>query len=123
MPKIPDMTNWQQAELLMQPAYIRVNDHLRKQLEQSVWQGKDPDANSYPGRYFCLYHAEQQVMVDLWELCYQICFLDYSPELDIDGTQEVQIDAKLLDEDGEVDWQFLDTKAERLVTGIFANLV
>jgi hypothetical protein len=29
----------------------------------------------------------------------------------------------LLDEDGEVDWQFLDTKAERLVTGIFANLV
>jgi hypothetical protein len=38
-PKITDPVAWQQAELLMQPAFIRVIDHIGKQLEESAWQG------------------------------------------------------------------------------------
>ena len=39
LPKINDPFVWQQAELLMQPAFIRIIDNIRKQLEQSAWKG------------------------------------------------------------------------------------
>lgn len=38
-PKITDPVVWQQAEVLMQPAFIRVIDHIRKQLDESAWKG------------------------------------------------------------------------------------
>lgn len=37
-PKFQDSVAWQQAELLMQPAFIRVIDHIRKQLDESAWK-------------------------------------------------------------------------------------
>ena len=39
-PKFANQQAWQQAELLMQPAFIRLIDNIRKQLEQSDWRGK-----------------------------------------------------------------------------------
>ena len=39
MPKFQDMVAWQQAELLMQPAFIRLIDNIRKQLDESTWKG------------------------------------------------------------------------------------
>ncbi len=38
-PKFADQTAWKQAEILMQPALIRVIDNIRKQLETSSWRG------------------------------------------------------------------------------------
>jgi hypothetical protein len=38
-PRIIDPVAWQQAEILMQPAFIRIIDHIRQQLDESVWQG------------------------------------------------------------------------------------
>jgi len=38
-PKFKDIIAWEQAQLLMQPAFIRVLDNLRKQLENSLWKG------------------------------------------------------------------------------------
>uniref|UniRef100_UPI00312C71B2 hypothetical protein n=1 Tax=Escherichia coli TaxID=562 RepID=UPI00312C71B2 len=38
-PKITNSVTWQQAELLMQPAFIRVVDNIRKQLDESAWKG------------------------------------------------------------------------------------
>ena len=35
-PKFKDIIAWEQAQLLMQPAFIRVLDNLRKQLELSL---------------------------------------------------------------------------------------
>jgi hypothetical protein len=43
MPKFANSTAWQQAELLMQPAFIRVIDNIGKQLEQSTWKGTYKD--------------------------------------------------------------------------------
>ncbi|KGF73727.1 hypothetical protein DO97_13020 [Neosynechococcus sphagnicola sy1] len=123
MPKIPSTVIWQQAELLMQPALIRVIDNLRKQLEVSTWQGTYQDATDpYPGYQLCLRRNEAEVRVDLWGLCYQICFLDYHPDLDLDGSLAVQIDPILIDAEGEVDWHRLDSKADQLVAEVFANL-
>lgn len=157
-PKITNPVTWQRAELLMQPAFIRVVDNLRKHLDTSTWTGTYQDvliwpANTsdrtkalvtqllqemenatseqadeirntlsrlpmpHPGYHLNLQRQEQQVSIDLWELCYQVCFLDYSPE-----NEAVSIDTSLIDELGEVDWLRLEEKTKELVNQVFANL-
>ena len=163
-PRITNQVAWQQAELLMQPAFIRVIDRIRIQLDESAWKGTYQDVliwpagttdetkaivtellqqmqgaepmelaeieqaltalpAPYPGYQLSLQHQGlQQVSVDLWELCYQVCFRNYSPSLDESASWEVQIDTSLIDETGDVDWQRLDAKAGELVDQMFANL-
>jgi hypothetical protein len=160
-PKISDLQNWQRAELLMQPAFIRLVDNIRKQLEQSTWQGSYQEvpiwaedvpshirdrvtslqtqlksATSeqaaaietqlatlpapHPGYLLCLKHNQQQVNVDLWELCYQICFENYEP---VEANRSVDIDTSLIDaETGEVDWHRLDSKTRQIVEQVFNTL-
>uniref|UniRef100_A0A832M5C2 Uncharacterized protein n=1 Tax=Oscillatoriales cyanobacterium SpSt-402 TaxID=2282168 RepID=A0A832M5C2_9CYAN len=178
MPKFQDMTVWRQADLLMQPAFIRLVANIGKQLEQSTWRGQyedvlvweegvdeatkarvlqlrndleqasnasaepDPEAitdiehtlatlpSPYPGYQLRLTQGSHQICVDLWELCYRVCFRDYDLA---SGTsrnrgfgqppsQGVEVDKALFDETGDVDWNRLDDKAKSLVDGIFANL-
>ncbi|MBW4642774.1 MAG: hypothetical protein KME23_07215 [Goleter apudmare HA4340-LM2] len=157
-PKISNSVAWQQAEILMQPAFIRVIDNLRKHLDVSPWKGTYHDvlvwpANTteetkaivsgllqemetatpqqadairetlarmpmpHPGYHLLLQRQEQQVNVDLWELCYQVCFIDYTPE-----QQAADIDTSLIDDAGEVDWLRLEAKTKELVEQVFANL-
>ncbi|MFM2064299.1 MAG: hypothetical protein RLZZ507_3970 [Cyanobacteriota bacterium] len=157
-PKITNSTTWQQAELLMQPAFIRVVDNIRKHLDTSAWKGtyhdvliwppgttdetkamvtqflQDMEAATpeqvvdirenlaslpipHPGYHLRLQRQEQQVNVDLWDLCYQVCFLNYSPE-----NTDVDIDTNLFDESGEVDWQHLEDKTKQLVKQVFDSL-
>lgn len=162
-PRITDTVGWQQAELLMQPAFIRVIDRIRKQLDESAWKGTYQNVliwpvgitdetkaivtqllqqlegasqeelaeieqtltqlpTPHPGYQLSLQHQNQQVSVDLWELCYQVCFRNYNPSLNESANGEVEIDTSLLDETGDVDWQRLDAKAGKLVEQVFANL-
>ncbi len=157
-PKITNSTAWQQAELLMQPAFIRIVDNVRKLLEKSSWKGTYHDVliwaagttdetkarvtqlrqeletatpevaeqirealrllpMPHPGYHLCLQRQGQQVNVDLWELCYQVCFVEYTLSDDT-----VDIDTSLLDETGDVEWNLLDNKAKRVVEEMFANL-
>jgi hypothetical protein len=44
----PEPLPWQQAVKLMQPAFIRVIDHLRTTLEQSDWVGKYETLQAWP---------------------------------------------------------------------------
>lgn len=123
-PKIKNTLAWEQAQLLMQPVFIRVLDNIRKQLEDSSWKGTYREVQTpYPGYHLCLTHEEQSVEVDIWELCYQVCFRDYnSSEENALVSREVEIDTSLIDEIGEVDWQRLDDKARQRVAQVFANL-
>jgi hypothetical protein len=157
-PKITNSQTWQQAELLMQPAFIRVVDNIRKQLDESAWKGTYKDVlvwaadtsnetkaivtqllqemegatpeqsdlirqslanlpTPHPGYHLCLQRQEQQVTVDLWELCYQVCFIDYDT-----GDEAVSIDTSLIDEMGDVDWLRLEAKTKELVGQTFASL-
>ncbi|BAY45409.1 hypothetical protein SAMD00079811_30120 [Scytonema sp. HK-05] len=157
-PKISNSVAWQQAELLMQPAFIRVVDNIRKLLDVSSWTGTYQDVliwptgttdetkaivtkllqdleavtpeqaleiretlsrlpMPHPGYHLCLQRQEQQISIDLWELCYQVCFREYIP-----GNETVNIDTSLIDENGEVDWQRLEVKTKELVEQVFANL-
>lgn len=129
-PKFKDTLAWEQAQLLMQPAFIRVIDNIRKQLDESPWKGTYQEIQTpYPGYQLCLSYQDRLVVVDVWHLCFQVCFLNYNPPQTDDGStnevnasQEVEIDTSLIDETGDVDWQGLETKAQQLVRQIFANL-
>jgi hypothetical protein len=156
-PKITDSNVWQQAEILMQPAFIRLIDNIRKQLDVSSWKGTYQDVlvwtpgtsdetkamvtslveeletatpertenirqtlaklpMPHPGYHLCLQRQEQRQEVDIWELCYQVCFQNYPSE------QPVSIDTSLIDEQGEVDWNTLDSKTKQIVDTMFQNL-
>ena len=157
-PKITNSLAWQQAELLMQPTFIRVVDNVRKLIDNSSWKGTYHDVltwaagtseetkaivtqmvqeletatpeqavqiretlaklpTPHPGYHLCLQRQEQQVNVDLWELCYQVCFVKYTLSDDT-----VDIDTSLIDESGDVEWNLLDKKAKRMVEEMFAKL-
>jgi hypothetical protein len=158
LPKITNSTAWRQAEILMQPAFIRVVDNIRKHLDTSSWKGTYHDVliwppgttdeakvvvtqllqdietatpeqieaiktnlallpMPHPGYHLRLQRQEQQVNIDLWHLCYQLCFVNYSPE-----NTDVDIDSNLLDESGEVDWQHLENKTKQLIKQVFESL-
>lgn len=164
MPKFADIRAWEQAEFLMQPVFIRVIDNIRKQLEQSTWQGSYQDTpvwaegvpeetkakvaqlqaqlatappkeaeaieeelarlpSPQPSYILCLKKGERQITIDLWQLCYQICFRNYSPVLNaLDQDLIVEVDTSLIDPTGEVDWLRLDEKARQLIEQIFSSL-
>ena len=123
-PKITSPIAWEQAELLMQPAMIRVLDNIRKQLEESVWTGTYQEVHvPIPGYQLLLEFQGEQRCVDIWELCYRVCFVNYQPAHTPMQSQEVIIDTFLIEEDtGDVDWNRLDAKASQLIQEIFANL-
>ncbi len=47
-PNILNSTIWQQAEILMQPAFIRIVDNIRKHLDISKWKGSYHDVLIWP---------------------------------------------------------------------------
>lgn len=122
-PKFKDMTAWHQAEVLMQPTLIRTIDNLRKHLENSTWQGTYREIQEpFPGYKLDLELGDRQETIDIWELCYQICFRNYQPTHAPQESYEVEIDTSLFDETGEVDWIRLDAKAQSIIADIFNNL-
>lgn len=122
-PKFKTTLAWQQAELLIQPALIRIVDHIRQQLEQTTWKATYRDVQiPIPGYELCLEKSNHSICVNLWDLCFQVCFQEYDPVHSQLETQEVDIDTSLIDQAGEVDWSLLDSKAQKLVEQVFAAL-
>jgi hypothetical protein len=160
-PRFATIETWQQAELLMQPAFIRLIDNLRKQLDVSEWRGTYHDVqiwaddvpeetkaqvlqlrqqletasddqaamieselsqlpSPYPGYALYLQKGDREIHVDLWELCYRICFRSQGTEYRDDAP--VDIDTSLIDETGEVDWNQLEEKTKQIVEQVFAAL-
>jgi hypothetical protein len=123
-PKFVNELAWQQAELLMQPIYIRIIDHIRQQSEVSAWkvsyeESKDP----HPTNYLCLDAGGKQFKFDIWDLCYQVCFLNYRGSHSELETQVVEVDTSLIDLEGGIpDWTRLDYKAKQVVVNVFENL-
>ncbi len=132
---------WYWAAQLVQPALIRLVDQLRQQLTDSAWKSSyetvevwpenTPDnqeqAETEPQILYWLYltlknssNETTPIAINLWELCYQICFESYIPVLDRPTIQDFQlgdvaVDRTLFDDDGEVDWNRLDVKAAQVV--------
>ncbi len=125
IPKIKNSLAWEQTQQLMQPAYIRVVDNLRKALEESAWRESYQEVETpLPGYELCLSSQDQEIKINLWELCFEVCFQNYQRgSVAIDSEVKVEVDTSLLDtETGEVNWEKLDDKARKQVEQIFAGL-
>lgn len=124
-PKFKTTQDWEKAQILMQPSLIRVIDNIRKQLDTSRWKGTYEDIQEpFPGHRLRLTYEKRSLTFDIWDLCFQACFLNYPPpsHCQPEGEVEVEIDLRLFDEQGEVDWNILDNKVKQLVDAIFADL-
>jgi len=152
----------------MQPAFIRLVDNLRKQLEQSTWKGSYEETDvwaegtsdevkatvlhlrsqlatasanevgaieqalaqlpsPYPGYQLHLQQHNCHRTIDLWGLCYQICFEHYDATTGMSSdsghdSSGVKIDSTLFDETGDIDWHALDHKTQRIVAQVFLTL-
>jgi hypothetical protein len=79
-------------------------DQMRQELSQLP--------GPIPSYQLHLTHNGNTEMLDVWQLCFQVCFADYTPE------HPVQVDRTLLD-DNDIDWIALDDKAkDRVNTAI-----
>lgn len=107
---------------------------LQQQLEtaapeqiQALNQALDPLPEPQLLYLLHLTHQEQHHQFNLWELCYQICFKNYTPCLEREiianfPLDQIEIDSELFDSQGEVDWHRLDQKAEQVVAQAFTQL-
>ena len=127
-PTFKDRLAWEQAQVLMQPAMLRVVDNIRKEIEASDWKGTYKEVSApIPGYHLCLSRANYQVEVDVWELCYKVCFVEYEPIQHIfsqenEASYPIEIDTRLIDDLGEIDWQLLESKAQQSVRKVFSTL-
>ena len=123
-PKFESELAWQQAEFLMQPIYIRIIDRIRQQSEVSTWavsyeEVKEP----HPTNYLCLKSPNGLLKFDIWDLCYQVCFLNYDGSHSELESRIVEVDTSSIDlETGTIDWMLLDNKAKAVIAKIFDNL-
>ncbi|MBV5259641.1 hypothetical protein FLX56_14575 [Synechococcus moorigangaii CMS01] len=122
-PKFKTRQAWHQAELLLQPAFIRVVDNFRAQLEDSPWSGEYEDIQDpYPGYQLRLKNDNVEKTINIWDLCYQICFQEYPTAAVAGNSCAVDIDETLFEDSGAVDWQALETKTQHLIQSIFTTL-
>jgi hypothetical protein len=123
-PKFADELAWQQAEFLMQPIYIRIIDRIRQQSETSTWQvSYEEIRDPHPINYLCLKSANRQLKFDIWDLCYQVCFLNYDGSHSELESQIVAVDTSLIDLEAQIpDWHRLDNKAKDVIARVFGNL-
>ena len=123
-PKFVSELAWQQAEFLMQPIYIRIIDRIRQQSEVSTWKVSYEEVRDpHPINYLCLESEDKQLKFDIWDLCYQVCFLNYDGSHSELESQIVEVDTSSIDlETGTIDWMLLDNKAKAVIAKIFDNL-
>lgn len=117
-PKFKDNLAYEQANLLMQPTFIRVLDNIRKEAEKNNHQFTyEEKTEPFPGYLLCLNKGEDLVKIDVWSICFEICFVDYKATENSD--QIVEIDLNLFDETGELDWVKLEEKTIKTIKKIF----
>ncbi len=116
LPKFKNQLEYDQAQVLMQPTLIRVLDNIRKESESSSWTVRYEDIETpFPGYIAYLQKDNYQKEKNIWQLCFEICFVDYNEDPD----KEIETDHSLFDEDGELDWQKLEIKTQKFVKNLF----
>ena len=118
LPKIKTQIEYDKAETLMQPIFIRVLDNIRKESESLNWLVSYEEIQEpFPSYILCLQKDDYHIKKNIWELCFAICFINYSDSQE--KNEEVKTDQSLFDEDGEINWQELEKKTKALVKSLF----
>ncbi len=116
---------WPEGTSLEEQSHVQ---SLQEQLTQaspeeaiSLQQELNQLPSPLPGYELCLQRGDRHVTVDLWEVCYEICFQNYAA-MQQERSTPAAVDSDLIDETGEVDWNRLEIKARRIVSEIFERL-
>lgn len=122
-PKFKTVQDWELAQSMMQPAFIRIVGNLQEFLQDSPWDGDFEDIQDPEPGYLLVLTQEGQATqrILLWELCFQVCFVAYPPQ-NPDGTVDIDMVFVQLTDEPELDWTGLDTKVQRVLTDFFAQL-
>lgn len=120
-PQFATVEAWEQAECLMQPALIRTIDRLRQALETIPWRSRYEEIQApFPGHQLILENGDRLYRVNLWDLCFQVCFANYQPRPFVDNLPDhdrelwVEIDQTLFTEN-DINWTALDNKAQHCI--------
>ena len=123
-PTLKNATDWDKADILMQPVLFLVMDNLRKQLEKTNLVATYEEVQEpLPGHQLSLTHEDTSVTINIWDICFKVCFIDYqfsSNQLSQDSIM-VEIDNNLFNEDKQINWQHLKTKTEKTIQTIINN--
>ena len=118
LPKISTQIEYEKAQALMQPIFIRVLDNIRKESESLNWLVSYQEIEQpFPSYIVCLQKDDYQIKKNIWQLCFAICFVNYNDNQD--ENEKVKTDQSLFDEDGEINWQELENKTKALVKTLF----
>lgn len=116
LPKFKNQLEYEKAQLLMQPIFIRVLDNIRKESESLNWNiSYEEIEQPFPGYIVYLEKDNYQYKKNIWQLCFEICFVNY----DEAQNEKVETDDFLFDDNGELNWQELEFKTKKLVTNLF----
>ena len=69
----------------------------------------------------------EKVHLNMWELCYQICLQKYRPNLqrmqvDAPNLSSYKLDKSLWESQSSIDWEALNTKAQKVVKSLLKTL-
>ncbi len=108
----------------MQPIYIRIIDRIRQYSETSTWEVSYEEVQMpQPTSYLCIRSGDRQLRFNLWDLCYQVCFVDYHGSHSELEARSVIVDTSLIDmENSSPDWHRIDDKANTIIARVFNNL-
>ena len=123
-PTFKNTIDWEKADILMQPAFIRVMDNLRKELEKTNLVATYEDIQApFPGYQLILTKENDSVSISIWEICFQVCFTDYqfSSNNSSQASIMVEIDENLFNGDNEINWQQLEIKTQQTIQTIINN--
>lgn len=123
-PTFKNTTDWEKADILIQPAFIRVMDNLRKELEKTNLVATYEDIQEpFPGYQLILTKENDSVSISIWEICFQVCFTDYqfSSNNSSQASIIVEIDENLFNGDNEINWQQLEIKTQQTIQTIINN--
>lgn len=123
-PTFKNTTDWEKADILIQPAFIRVMDNLRKELEKTNLVATYEDIQEpFPGYQLILTKENDSVSISIWEICFQVCFTDYqfSSNNSSQASIMVEIDENLFNGDNEINWQQLEIKTQQTIQTIINN--
>lgn len=114
-PKFKNLLEYEKAQLLLQPIYIRLIDNIRQESELLEWDvSYEEITEPFPGYILSLKKDNYLTKYNIWELCFKICFNAYEQG----QITPVETDKILIDDNGELDWQQIEIKTKKLVKSL-----
>lgn len=123
-PTFQNTADWEKAEILMQPTFIRVMDNLRKQIEKSNLKATYEEIKEpFPGYQLILTYEDNSVTISIWDICFKVCFINYDllSNKSSQDSMMVEIDGNLFDEEQNINWQQLEIKTQEIIQTIIDN--